>query len=150
MQPETPTIPHVWLLLSNVVTALLAVFTTLKTIQFKQKREPAEVRKIDAETTNIFHGITLETHREIQSVIEKAEARREAWLLKEEQLRGQIRFWRNKAEEFDGQIIDLRYELAQLETRYNMKKGDLEKAMGLLKVNHLSYAAADQPGPEEP
>lgn len=152
MQQETPVIPNVWLLLSNVVTAILAVFTTLKTIQFKQRREPTELRKIDAETQGLKIaaeispvGITLETLREIQVVIQKAEDRREEWLLREEQMRGQIVFWRNKAEELDGQLIDSREANVLLEARYKNKKDSLDKAMGLLTFHHISYGELDQP-----
>jgi hypothetical protein len=127
MQSEIPVIPHFWILLSNLVTAILAVFTTLKTIQFKQKREPAEVRKIDAETTNIYHGITLETHREIQAVIEKAEVRREAWLLKEDQMRTQIVFWRNKSEEIDGRLADAQEAIWKLESQARLDKLQIDK-----------------------
>lgn len=147
MLQETPVIPHVWLLLSNAVTAILAVFTTLKTIQFKQKREPAEVRKIDAETTNIYHGITLETHREIQAVIEKAEVRREAWLLKEEQLRTQILFWRNKAEELDGELIDSRQANELLNIRLKHHEGQEKKLKSLLDYHTISYSELDKPHP---
>lgn len=150
MQPDTFSIPHGWLLLSNAITAILAVVTTLTTIRFKQKREPHEIDKLRAETKSIHItaenaqvGVGLEVLREMQNVAQKAEHRREEWLRKEDQMRGQIVFWRNKAEEFDGQIIDLRHEIAQLETRYNMKKGDLEKALGLLHIKHLSFSEAD-------
>lgn len=53
MQGETSTSPHVWLLLSNAVTAILAVVTTLTTIRFKQKREPVEIAKTRAETHHL-------------------------------------------------------------------------------------------------
>lgn len=145
---ESSTTPHVWLLLSNVVTAILAVVTTLKTLQFKQKREPAEVRKIDAETTNIYHGITLETHREIQLIIEKAEARREAWQLKEDQMRSQILFWRNKAEELDGQLIDSREANGLLNIRLNHHEKQEKKLKSLLDYHAISYAELDQPKPK--
>lgn len=152
MQPETPTTPHVWLLLSNAVTAILAVITTLKTIQFKQKREPAEVRKIDAEARSIHissevaqHGLALETWREIQVVIDKAEARREAWLLKEEQLRNQIVFWRNKAEELDGELIDSRDANVQLKARLTVKQDGLEKSAALLHYHSIAFSNADLP-----
>lgn len=154
MQGETPAIPHVWILLSNAVTAILAVVTTLTTLRFKQKREPTELRKIDTETHSLRIateispiGITLETLREIQLVIQKAEDRREEWLLREEQMRTQVIFWRGKAEELDGELIDERNEHAQTHTRLKMKTDDLEKAMGIIKGHHLSFAELDQPHP---
>lgn len=152
MQQETPTIPHFWLLLSNVVTAILAVVTTIKTLQFKQKREPTELRKIDAETHSLKIateispvGITLETLREIQVVIQKAEDRREEWLLREEQMRTQIVFWRNKAEELDGELIDSRNANGLLQARYKNKSDSLEKALGLLRFHKISFGELDEP-----
>ena len=152
MQQETPTSPHIWLLLSNAVTAILAIITTLTAWRFKQKREPTELRKIDAETQSLRIaseispvGITLETLREIQVVIQKAEDRREEWLQREEQMRTQIMFWRNKAEELDGQLIDSRDANGLLQTRYNLKKDELDRAMALLKIHHVSYSEADHP-----
>lgn len=152
MQPETSTSPHVWLLLSNAVTAILAVITTLTTLRFKQKREPVELAKTRAETHHLTVaadispvGITLETLREIQLVIQKAEDRREEWLLREEQMRTQIVFWRNKAEELDGELIDSRDANGLLQSRYNNKKDSLDKAMGLLKIHKISYGELDEP-----
>lgn len=151
MQQESSTIPHVWLLLSNAVTAVLAVVTTLTTLRFKQKREPVELRKMDAETHGLKVaadispvGITLETLREIQSVIDKAEVRREAWLLKEEQLRTQITFWRNKAEEIDGALIDLREEHELLNIRLTHHQNQEKKLKGLLDLKGISYSEADR------
>jgi hypothetical protein len=156
MQQETPTIPHVWILLSNAVTAILTFAGTLTALWYKRKREPAEVRKIDAETNSLKIateispvGITLETLREIQVVIQKAENRREEWLLREDQMRTQIIFWRNKAEELDGQLIDSREANGLLQTRYNLKKDELDRAMALLKIHHISYSEADQPRSSE-
>jgi hypothetical protein len=153
MQPESPTIPHTWFQWVYVaVAAFLAYGGGLITAWFRRKHGPAEVAKLNAETRNIhttadvsFGGLTLETFREIQSVIQKAEARREEWLAREEQMRNQILFWRNKAEELDGQLIDERYEHAQTQTRLKMKKDDLEKAMGIIKGHHLSFAELDHP-----
>lgn len=152
MQPETPTFPHIWMLLSNAVTAVITFAGTLTALWYKRKREPAEVAKVQAETHSLKIaaeispvGITLETLREIQLVIQKAEDRREEWLLREEQMRTQIVFWRNKAEELDGQLIDSRDANILLEARYKNKKDSLDKAMGLLNFHHISYGELDQP-----
>lgn len=152
---ESSTTPHGWLLLSNAVTAILTVATTLGALWFKRKREPAEVRRIDAETQSIHVsteispvGITLETLREIQSVIDKAEVRREAWLLKEEQLRNQILFWRNKAEELDGQLIDSREANGLLNVRLNHHEKQEKKLKSLLDYHAISYAELDLPKPK--
>ena len=150
MQQETSASPHVLLLLSNAVTAILTVVTTLTTLRLKQKREPAEVGKINAETHGLRVaaeispvGITLETLREIQSVIDKAEVRREAWLLKEEQLRTQIGFWRNKAEELDGQLIDSREANGLLNVRLTHHENQERRLKALLDLKGISYSEAD-------
>lgn len=150
MQQEASTSPHILLLLSNAVTAILAVVTTLTTLRFKQKREPVELRKMDAETHGLKVaadispvGITLETLREIQSVIDKAEVRREAWLLKEEQLRTQIVFWRNKAEELDGALIDSREANGLLNVRLSHHENQERRLKALLDLKGISYSEAD-------
>jgi hypothetical protein len=150
MQQETPTIPHVWLLLSNAVTAILAVVTTLTTLRFKQRREPAEVGKINAETQGLKVaaeispvGITLETLREIQVVIQKAEDRREEWLQREDQMRTQIVFWRNKAEELDGQLIDSREANGLLNVRLTHHENQERRLKALLDLKGISYSEAD-------
>ena len=152
MQQETTSTPHVWLLLSNVITAVLAVAGTLSTLWFKKKREPAEIRKIDAEARSIHIateitpvGITLETLREIQTVIRKAEERRQEWEAKEDQMRGQILFWRNKAEELDGELIDSREANGLLDIRLKHHEKQEEKLIGLLKYHNISYAELDHP-----
>jgi hypothetical protein len=150
MQQETTTTPHVWLLLSNVVTAILAVAGTLSTLWFKRKREPAEVRKIDAEAAAALIspvGITLETLREIQVVIQKAEDRREEWRLREEQMRGQIIHWRSKAEDLDGQLADSRDANAQLMAQAKLNNYQLLKQMNFIIMKNLKdeYVALDQP-----
>lgn len=146
MQPETSTSPHVLLLLSNAVTGILAVITTLTALRFKQKREPVELRRLDAETHGMKVaadispvGITLETLREIQSVIDKAEVRREAWLLKEEQLRTQIGFWRQKSEELDGDLIELREAFGLLQKENANYENQLRTMELTLKTNGKNY-----------
>lgn len=152
MQPESPTIPHVWLFLSNAITAFVTFVTTLTAIWFKRKREPAEVAKINAETRNIhtssdvsFGGLTLETFREIQAVIQKAEDRRAEWHLREEQMRGQIIHWRCKAEELDGELIETRESYAQLSNRYTLKDYHLKRAMRILAEHSISFSEGDEP-----
>lgn len=144
MQQETTTSPHVWLLLSNAVTAILAVFTTLTTLRFKQKREPTELRKIDAETYGLTVATEISVWREMQSVIDKAEVRREAWLLKEEQLRTQVVFWRNKAEEIDGELIDSREANDLLSIRLSHHESQERKLKALLDLKGISYSEADR------
>lgn len=118
----------------------------------RRKREPVELDKVRAETKQIhtstdlsFGSVTLETLREIQAVIDKAEARREEWHAKEEQLRGQIIHWRCKAEELDGQLIDVRDENAQHETRARLHEHQIKKLKALLSYHNISYAELDHP-----
>lgn len=152
MQQDSSTAPHVWLLVSNAITAFVTFVTTLAALWFKRKREPAEVRKIDAETRQIhtssdisLGGITLETFREIQQVIQKAEDRRAEWHAKEEQMRGQIIHWRCKAEELDGQLIEVTEQNAQHETRAKLHEHQIKKLKALLSYHNISYAELDHP-----
>lgn len=149
---ENPTAPYALVLVSNILTAILSVAGTLTTLWFKRRREPAEIRRIDAETRNLIvtteiasTGSNLELLREIQAVIKKAEDRSEAWHLKEEQMRTQIVFWRNKAEELDGELADSRQANGLLEARYRNKSDSLDKAMALLKLHQISYSEMDHP-----
>lgn len=150
MQQETPTIPHVWILLSNALTAILTFAGTLTALWYKRKREPAEVSRINAEANSLRIaaeispvGITLETLREIQVVIQKAEDRREEWVLKEEQMRTQIVFWRNKAEELDGQLIDSREANGLIDIRLRHHENQERKLKALLDLKGISYSEAD-------
>lgn len=152
MQQESSTAPHVWLLVSNAITAFVTFVTTLAAIWFKRKREPAEVAKIHAETRQIhtssdvsFGGLTLETFKEIQQVIQKAEDRRLEWHQREEQLRGQVVHWRCKAEELDGQLIEVTEQNAQHETRAKLHEHQIKKLKALLSYHNISYAELDHP-----
>lgn len=117
-----------------------------------RKKEQAETRKIEAETRQIHTssdiaplGITLETFREIQAVIQKAEQRREEWQSKEDQMRGQIIHWRNKAEELDGELIDSRQAGSLMDTRLKLNEIQIKKLKSLLDYHNISYAELDHP-----
>lgn len=149
---ETPTIPHAWVLLSNALTAILTFAGTLTALWYKRKREPVEIAKVEAETRSIHVsteispvGITLETLREIQTVIQKAEQRREEWLTKEDQMRTQIIHWKNKAEELDGQLIDSREASQLIHIRLKHHEKQEKKLKALLDYHGISYAELDQP-----
>jgi len=151
MQDSIPT-PHGWQLVYLALTSIITSTGTLIVDRLiKRKREPAEIKKIEAETqaakiaADISPvGITLETLREIQLVIQKAEDRRQEWLLKEEQLRTQIVFWRNKAEELDGQLIDSREANGLLDTRLRHHEKQEKKLKALLDLKGISYSEADR------
>lgn len=150
---DTPIIPHGWQLVYLAIAGILSSLATLTIDRVKnRKREPAEIRKMDAEARSINIstdispvGITLETLREIQAVIQKAEQRREEWQLKEDQMRGQIIHWRNKAEELDGELIDSREANGLLNVRLKHHEKQEEKLIGLLKYHNISYAELDHP-----
>lgn len=115
-------------------------------------KDRAEVGKLQAEARSIhtssdisLGGITLETFREIQTVIQKAEDRRTEWHQKEEQLRGQITHWRCKAEELDGKLIEVREENAQHETRATLHEYQIRKLKALLSYHNISFSELDQP-----
>lgn len=146
MQSESPSVPQIWLLLSNAATAILAIAGTLTALWFKRKREPIEIAKISAETRQIHIStevasinVSRDLIRELQSVTEKAEQRREEWLLKEDQMRTQTLFWRNKAEELDGELIDSREANALLQAKLKNALDDAEAAH--IFVDELNNAA---------
>lgn len=150
MQPDSSPIPHT---LAQWFGFALATFLAALGGWFaRRNREPVELDKVRAETRQIHTstdiaplGITLETFREIQAVIQKAEARREEWHLKEEQLRGQIMHWRCKAEELDGELIETRDSYAQLTNRYTLKDYHLKRAMRILAEHSISFSEGDEP-----
>lgn len=118
----------------------------------RRKREPLELDKLRAETRQIhttsdisLGGITLETFREIQAVIQKAEDRRAEWHTKEEQMRGQVIHWRCKAEELDGKVIELQEQNAQHETRARLHEHQIKKLKALLSYHNISYSELDHP-----
>lgn len=140
----------------NLATLLyLAVATSLGWIGgwlARRKREPHELRKLDAETRQIQTsseispvGITLETLREIQAVIQKAEQRRDEWHEREEQMRTQILFWRNKAEEIDGELADSRQANGLMDTRLKLHEHQVKKLKALLDFHNINYSELDQP-----
>lgn len=117
-----------------------------------RKKDQAEVRKTDAETRQIHTtaeispvGITLETLREIQAVIQKAEQRREEWHQREEQMRGQIVHWRCKAEELDGELIDSRQANGLMDTRLKLQEHQIKKLKALMDFHNISYSELDLP-----
>lgn len=150
MQPDVPFIPHnlaqvLWLVLASSLGWLGGWIS-------RRKREPHEIDKLRAETKQIHitaensqTSVGLETLREIQTVIEKAEQRREEWQRREDELRTQIRFWRNKAEELDGQLIDSRDANMQLNARLKVKQNGLDRAAAILHYRSISFEEADLP-----
>lgn len=112
----------------------------------RRKREPHEVAKLQAETKSIHItaensqvGVGLETLREIQAVIEKAERRREEWQAREDELRSQIRFWRCKSEELDGELIDSRDANSVLQSKLARAEDDAKAAQ--MFVEQINMAA---------
>lgn len=148
MQPDVPSIPHnlaqvLWLVLASSLGWIGGWLT-------RRKREPHEIDKLRAETKQIHvtaensqTSVGLETLREIQIVIEKAETRREEWQRREDELRTQIRFWRNKAEELDGQLIDSREANGLLNVRLNHHENQERRLKALLDLKGISYSEAD-------
>lgn len=144
MQPDASSIPHsllqvLWLVLASSLGWLGGWVT-------RRKREPVELEKLRAETRTIHItaensqvGVGLETLREIQSVIEKAERRREEWQAREDELRSQIRFWRCKAEELDGQLIDSRDANVVLQGKLASAQDDAKAAQ--MFVEQINMAA---------
>lgn len=154
MQPDSSPIPHsllqvLWLLLAS---SLGWTGAELRSWLARRKREPVELDKVRAETRQIHItaenaqvGTGLEVWREMQALIQKAEQRREEWLLKEEQMRNQILFWRNKAEELDGELVDSRQANGQYQTRTKLQEYQIKRMKSLLDYHNISYAELDRP-----
>jgi peptidoglycan hydrolase CwlO-like protein len=146
MQQDTSVSPHILLLLSNAVTAILAVVTTIATLRFKGRREPVELDRVRAETKSIH--VTAETAeinlgrelmREMQAVVDKAETRREEWHLKEEQMRNQILFWRNKSEELDGKLADAQELVWRMQSEMASYENQIQTMSATLTMGHKNY-----------
>lgn len=143
MLQESPTIPHslaevFWLVLASSLGWVGGWLT-------RRKREPVEIAKLTAETRQITINTDVTLIQAATSAIEKAEQRHTEWALREDQMRTQILFWRNKAEELDGELIDSRDANGLLQTRHELRKLQLDKAMALLKLHRISYAEFDEP-----
>lgn len=122
------------------------------TAWLRRKHGPAEVRKIDAETRSIIirDDIALgdSVSRLIKEIAEAAldaERRRQEWLLEQEQWQAKVLFWRNKAEELDGELIDSRQANGLLDSRLTHQNNQNKRLKGLLDEHGISYAELDQP-----
>lgn len=155
LQLESSNYPHT---LAQWLYILLATFLggggvgAWLTAWFRRKHGPAEVRKIDAETRSIsirddiaLGDSVTRLIREVAQATVDAEQRRVDWLQREEELRTQIRFWRNKAEELDGNLIDACDSNVQLNARLKVKQDSLDKAAALIHYHSLSFSEADMP-----
>lgn len=122
------------------------------TAWLRRKHGPAEVRKIDAETRSIIirDDIALgdSVSRLIKEIAEAAldaERRRQEWLLEQEQWQAKVLFWRNKAEELDGELIDSRQANGLLDSRLTHQNNQNKRLKGLLDEHGISYAELDCP-----
>jgi hypothetical protein len=144
MQLDIPSIPHnlaqvLWIVLASSLGWVGGWLT-------RRKREPVEIEKLRAETKQIHvtaensqTSVGLETLREIQSVIQKAEQRREEWTKREEELRTQTRFWRSKAEELDGDLVELREAFGLLQKENASYENQLRTMELTLKTQGKNY-----------
>lgn len=144
MQPDTSPIPHT--LAQWFGLALATLLAALGGWLARRKREPVELDKLRAETKSIH--VTAETAeinlgrelmREMQSIIDKAETRREEWHLKEEQMRGMIVFWRNKAEEFDGKLADAQEVIWKMQSEMETYEKQIVQMRATLTMKDTNY-----------
>lgn len=155
LQFESPSYPHTlaqWLYV--VVAAFLASGTTWLGLWTKRRHGPAEVRKIDAETRSILvrDDIALGDSvtrliKEVSQAALDAEQRRQEHLLREDQLRTQILFWRNKSEELDGQLADAQETVWRLEGQATLDNHHIRKQAAFIEARGLkdAYIALDTP-----
>lgn len=144
MQPDASPIPHTIAQWFGLVLATL--LAALGGWLARRKREPHEIEKLRAETKSIHItaenaqvGVGLEVLREMQTLTEKVEARREEWHLKEEQMRNQIVFWRNKSEEFDGKLADAQETIWRMESEMKAYETQIEQMRATLTLLDSNY-----------
>ena len=134
-----------WFIGSGGAAALLTLWQ-------KRRHGPAEVRKLEAETRSIIVRDDIALGETVSRLIKEvaqaaleAEERRQEWLLEQEQMRAKILFWRNKAEELDGQLIDSRQANGLLQARVKLRQDDLNKALAILSYEKISFQEAQDP-----
>lgn len=147
MLQDSPNYPHTlaqWLYV--VLAALLASGGTLLGLWSKRKHGPAEVRKIDAETRSILVRDDIALGDSVSRLIKEvaqaavdAEERRGTWVRREEELRTQIRFWRNRAEELDGAAIELREENDKLRSEVTLYDEEIKTMRATLTLKDTNY-----------
>lgn len=139
MLQESPLAPHVWLLISNAITGILTFLATIIGLRFKQKKESAEVAKTHAETRSLHVTSDISLSRELQSVVEKAEARRGEYLAREEQLRNQVLFWRGQSEEFDGKLADAQEMIWKMQSEMENYENQIVQMKATLNIEDKNY-----------
>lgn len=144
MQPDTSPIPHT--LAQWFGLALATLLAALGGWLARRKREPHEIEKLRAETKSIHVtaeaseiNLGRELMRDMQSVIDKAETRREEWHLKEEQMRSQIVFWRNKSEELDGKVADAQEVIWRMQSEMEAYEKQIVKMRATLTEKDTNY-----------
>lgn len=139
MQPDITSIPQS---LAQVLWLVLATFLGwIGGWLSRRKREPHEIAKISAETRQISINTDVSLIQAATTAITKAE-----------RLQQERDHWERKASDL---IIDLEEvrdaearlsnDNGQLKARLKMKQDDLDKAIGLLKIHHISFAEFDEP-----
>lgn len=133
MQPETPTVPHVWLLLSNALTAFLTVLTTLTAVWFRRKREPVEIAKLHAETRQIQVNTDVSLIQAATVAIAKAE-----------RLQDERDHWERKATDLMLDLEDARNSNSEKEIRLRLHEYQTKRLKGLLDIHSISYSEIDR------
>lgn len=134
MQQETPTVPHLWLLLSNALTAFVTVATTLTAVWFKRKREPVEIAKLHAETRQININTDVSLIQAATLAITKAE-----------RLQDERDHWERKATDLMLDLEDSRSSNSEKEIRLRLHEYQTKQLKGLLDVHRISYSEIDKP-----
>lgn len=144
MQPDSSPIPHT--LAQWFGLALATVLAALGGWIARRKREPHEIDKLRAETKSIHVtaenaeiNLGRELMREMQAVVDKAETRREQWHLKEEEMRTQIVFWRNKAEEYDGKLADAQEIIWKMQSEMENYENQIKHMHATLTIQDRNY-----------
>lgn len=136
---ESPSVPQtLWPYISHAFAVILA---TVATLFLKRKKEPAEIRKLNAESSHIELADQLSA---IESVMAAA---REvaATTSRAERLSQERNHWEQKAEGYYLELEAVRLDYAQQDTMLRLAQHDISKMSALLKMNGISYSEADKP-----
>lgn len=136
------------------IASFLSGVTILKlvTVWLNRRKPAAEIHLTEANATEVTIRANSNAGEAVIRMMDRLDAAqitidqiRAEGNRKEEELRTQIRFWRNKAEELDGELVDSRQANGLLQARYKNKKDSLDKAMALLHFHKIKYSELDEP-----
>lgn len=138
MPLESPTFPQsLWPYISHLFAVILA---TVCTLILKRKKEPAEIRKLDAETAHIGIADQLAIIDSVTNAAKEVAAT----TMRAERLFQERQHWERKAEGFYLKLEAVQLHSDQQDTMLRLAQHDITKMSALLKVHGISYSEADK------